>query len=218
MIFFQDIFIQHYSIDFNDFADEYFSENGQKLIGLNKSRYTQAETISKYDPLSGLSMGYAVFEVKKMMSLKYHNISDINKVDLLLKSCVLVIDDIDKNELILKINQMVLNLQNSITTNNFDIVPIISKQLAGESDFDSIHVIASYIFENDYKNERKLMFVLEVLYRVINKLYTNGCATNVDSFFWEEPIDDDMTILYNLIKDFEDDEILIKFGELFNGI
>lgn len=141
--------------------------------------------------------------------------SDIDKVDLLLNFCLLVIDTIDKNEFISKIHQIVLKLKNSIATNDFNVVSAVSKELAGESDFDSINVLASCIFENDIKNEQKLMFVLEVFYRIINRLYIKGYAKNVDSFFTEEPIDDDIFAFYNLVQEFEDCEILDKFEVLF---
>lgn len=60
--FFKDVFEKYYSVSFYDLSDEYFTENGKKLIGLSENMFVQAETISKYDPLSGLSMAYSLFE------------------------------------------------------------------------------------------------------------------------------------------------------------
>lgn len=108
-----------------------------------------------------------------------------------------------------------LKPKNFYYTNDFNVVSAVSKELAGESDLDSINVLASCIFENDVKNEQKLMFVLEVFYRIINRLYIKGYAKNVDSFFTEEPIDDDILTFHNLIQEFEDCEILDKFEVLF---
>lgn len=141
----------------------------------------------------------------------------LERVNLLLKGCLIVIETIDKSDFILRIHNIILSLIDSIRNNDFSNVYNLSKELEGDSDFNSIHVISSYIFENDYKNEQKLMFILESLYRSINMLYINGYVLDVDSFFREEPIDNDIDILYNLTKEFDDINISNKFEQLFTN-
>lgn len=53
----------HYAIEFDDIAEEYFTENGMQLIGLgNKDAFSKVDAIAKYDMLSAISTAYSLLE------------------------------------------------------------------------------------------------------------------------------------------------------------
>ena len=55
----------HYPIEFDEIAEEYFTENGMRLIGLgNEDAFSKVDAISKYDMLSAISTAYSLLEVK----------------------------------------------------------------------------------------------------------------------------------------------------------
>lgn len=149
------------------------------------------------------------------MLSSYLNMAALDRANFLLNGCLIVVETMDKSDFILRIQNIIISLISSIKNKNFSSVSNLSKELEGDSDFNSIHVISSYIFENDHKNEQKLMFILEFTYRSINILYINGYALDVDSFFREEPVDNDIDVLCNLIQEFDDVDILNKFEKLF---
>lgn len=55
----------HYPIEFDEIAEEYFTENGMRLIGLgNEDAFSKVDAISNYDMLSAISTAYSLLEVK----------------------------------------------------------------------------------------------------------------------------------------------------------
>lgn len=64
---------ERYSIEFDEIAEEYFSENGLKLIGLReKDVFSKIDAIAKYDKLSAISTAYSLLE-KKLLELLGHD-------------------------------------------------------------------------------------------------------------------------------------------------
>lgn len=64
---------ERYPIEFDEIAEEYFSENGLKLIGLGeKDIFSKVDAIAKYDKLSGISTAYSLLE-EKFLDLLGHN-------------------------------------------------------------------------------------------------------------------------------------------------
>ena len=63
----------HYSIEFDEIAEEYFTENGMRLIGLGgEDVFSRVDAIAKYDMLSAISTAYSLLE-KKFHELLGHN-------------------------------------------------------------------------------------------------------------------------------------------------
>lgn len=55
----------HYAIEFDEIAEEYFTENGMQLIGLgDKDPFSKVDAIAKYDMLSAISTAYSLLEQK----------------------------------------------------------------------------------------------------------------------------------------------------------
>lgn len=64
---------ERYSIEFDEIAEEYFSENGLKLIGLGeKDVFSKIDAIAKYDKLSAISTAYSLLE-QKLLELLGHD-------------------------------------------------------------------------------------------------------------------------------------------------
>jgi len=63
----------HYPIEFDEIAEEYFTENGMRLIGLgDEDVFSKVDAIAKYDMLSAISTAYSLLE-KKSHELLGHN-------------------------------------------------------------------------------------------------------------------------------------------------
>lgn len=55
----------HYTIEFDEIAEEYFTEAGLQLIGLSEEdAFSKVDAISKYDILSAISTAYSLLESK----------------------------------------------------------------------------------------------------------------------------------------------------------
>ena len=55
----------HYPIEFDEIAEEYFTESGLKLIGLaDAGVFSKVDAIAKYDLLSAISTAYSLLEAK----------------------------------------------------------------------------------------------------------------------------------------------------------
>lgn len=62
----------YYTIEFDEIAEEYFSETGMKLIGLaDEGAFSKIDAISKYDMLSAISTAYSLLEAKTHELLGY---------------------------------------------------------------------------------------------------------------------------------------------------
>lgn len=62
---FQSCMHDHYAIEFDDIAEEYFTQNGLQLIGLGKKDpFSKVDAIAKYDLLSAVSTAYSILEEK----------------------------------------------------------------------------------------------------------------------------------------------------------
>lgn len=66
----------HYSIDFDEIAEEYFSDNGMQLIGLgDEDVFSKVDAIAKYDMLSAISTAYSLLEAKSHELLGHDELS-----------------------------------------------------------------------------------------------------------------------------------------------
>lgn len=142
----------------------------------------------------------------------------LERVCFLIESCFLVINTMKKHEIVLKIYELLKIFKECIKNNNFAEVKYISEILEGTSELDSIHVIASYIFEDDKSNSKKLLFILEALYFCISSLYLNKYVDSVDSVFWDEvDYTERMLRLEHLLKDSSDKVLLKSFQDLHHN-
>lgn len=67
---------EHYSIDFDEIAEEYFSDNGMQLIGLgDEDVFSKVDAIAKYDMLSAISTAYSLLEAKSHELLGHDELS-----------------------------------------------------------------------------------------------------------------------------------------------
>lgn len=69
---FRECMQNYYSIEFDEIAEEYFSENGMQLIGLgNENVFSKVDAIAKYDMLSAISTAYSLLEAKAHELLRH---------------------------------------------------------------------------------------------------------------------------------------------------
>lgn len=67
---------EYYPIEFDEIAEEYFTENGMRLIGLgSEDVFSKVDAIAKYDMLSAISTAYSMLEAKTHELLGHDDLS-----------------------------------------------------------------------------------------------------------------------------------------------